>query len=179
MKKAVLIFAIILIALFAVIQFNNSDNSADFLDDNLAEIESLFEKRDITNAEVSKANVAWHLDHSLKTINQISEQLIQSNPEAYSSGFSFQRVIVHTTGIIPRGVAQSPNNVRPPNVILLGSLKIQLEEAKNNIEKINSLEKNAHFEHPVFNTLDKGQTKRFLNIHTNHHLKIVRDILEN
>ncbi|GMN09783.1 hypothetical protein MTsPCn9_18260 [Croceitalea sp. MTPC9] len=178
MKKAALMFGVVLIGLIVLVQWNNKDNSVDFLDNHLAEIERLFEKRNVSNPEVSQASVSWHLDHSLKTINRISEQLIQSKPKDYSSSFSFQRVVVHTTGVIPRGVAQSPQNVRPPDVILLDSLKIQLEEVKNNIKKINLLDKNTHFEHPVFKTLDKGQTKRFLAIHTNHHLKIIRDILE-
>jgi len=175
-KKIILVFTAIVLALFAFIQWNGSERSNDFLDKEFVEIENLFEKRNSLNPEVSKANVAWHLDHLLKTINQISKQLIKSNPKGYKSSFSIQRTVVHTFGIIPRGAAQSPQSVRPPDIILLDSLMFQLKEAERNVKKINSLDKKANFEHPVFNQLDRDQTRRFLDIHTNHHLKIIRDI---
>jgi hypothetical protein len=178
MKKVIIIFGIILLILFSLVQWNKRESLPDFLDEEFVEIEQLFEKRNNSNTKVSEANVAWHLDHLLKTINQVSKKLMNSDPENFNSNFSAQRTFVHTSGIIPRGVAQSPENVRPPEVILLDSLKIQLKEAKINVEKITNLDEKANFEHPVFNQLDRDQTRRFLDVHTNHHLKIIRDILE-
>ncbi|MEO0902674.1 MAG: hypothetical protein AAFY00_11940, partial [Bacteroidota bacterium] len=43
---------------------------------------------------------------------------------------------------------------------------------------IEGLSEDAHFEHPNFDVINKGQTKRFLKIHTGHHLKIIKDILK-
>jgi len=177
-KKIILVFAVIILILFVLIQWKGSERSTHFLDSEFVEIEQLFEEKDRLNTNVSQANVAWHLDHLLKTINQISNSLLESDPATYSSNFNLQRIVVQTSGIIPRGAAQSPANVRPPDVIHLDSLNIQLAEAKKNIFKINALTEKANFEHPVFDVLDRNQTKRFLDVHTNHHLKIIRDILE-
>lgn len=167
---------VILITLISI--SNNREDDPNFLDGQLLEVEGYFAQREILNEEVSKANVAWHLDHMLKTINRITENLVESNPEEYRSEFNIQRIVVHTSGIIPRGAAQSPKSVRPPDTILLDSLQLQLAEARQNLSTISSLDENAFFAHPVFDHLDRDQTRRFLEIHANHHLKIIHDILE-
>lgn len=177
MKKVIwgLIFLIIGATLVSII--NNRESNANFLDDELDRIQKYFEQRHSHNPKVSQANVAWHLDHSLKTINRISERLMASNPKDYHSKFNVQRIVVHTTGRIPRGVAQSPQSVRPPSEVQLDSLRLQLAAARKNLREISQLEAHAFFAHPVFDHLDRDQSRRFLDIHTNHHLKIIEDIL--
>jgi hypothetical protein len=178
MKKLSWLLSFLIIGLAIISIINNREDDPNFLDDELIEIEKLFEKRAFKNTSVSEADVAWHLDHMLKTINRITENIAASNPKEYDSKFNIQRIVVHTTGKIPRGVAQSPQNVRPPSNILLDSLHLQLKEAKQNLEKISELNEKAFFAHPVFDDLDRDQTRRFLEIHTRHHLKIIKDILE-
>ncbi len=167
---------VILITIISIV--NNREDDPNFLDGQLLEVAHYFSQREIKNEAVSQANVAWHLDHTLKVINNITENLRASNPEEYRSKFNVQRIVVHTSGVIPRGVAQSPQSVRPPDTILLDSLQLQLAMARQNLSTISSLDKNAFFAHPVFDHLDRDQTRRFLEIHTNHHLKIIKDILE-
>ncbi|MEM1260017.1 MAG: DUF1569 domain-containing protein [Bacteroidota bacterium] len=177
MKRVSWVLSLLVILITLISISNNRENDPDFLDKQLLEVEKYFAQRDIQNATVSQANVAWHLDHTLKTINRITENLRASNPEKYSSKFNMQRIVVHTSGIIPRGAAQSPKSVRPPDTILLDSLRLQLAQARQNLSTISSLDENAFFAHPVFDHLDRDQTRRFLEIHTNHHLKIIKDIL--
>ena len=40
------------------------------------------------------------------------------------------------------------------------------------------LHANSNFKHPYFGVLNLKMTKRFLEIHTNHHLKIIKEILQ-
>lgn len=178
MKKVIWALIVVIIGATTISIINNREHNKDFLDAELMTIQNYFGQREGNNPQVSEANVAWHLDHSLKTINRICEALIASNPEDYHSKFNIQRIVVHTTGRIPRGAAQSPQSVRPPDVILLDSLRWQLEAARTNLDKISALEEHAFFAHPVFDQLDRDQTRRFLDIHTNHHLKIIEDILD-
>ena len=166
----------ILITTFILVR--NSDPGPQFLDAQFSDIINYIPERDKKNSKVSQVDVAWHLDHSLKTINRICEALEASNPDEYRSNFNFSRMVVFTAGAFPRGVAESPQGVRPPKVILTDSLYLQLEEARKNLRKLEQLHEKVHFKHPYFNVIDKGQTKRFLQIHTNHHLKIIRDILK-
>lgn len=167
----------LVLVITAISVSNNRESDIDFLEDQLISVADYFEERDLKNEEVSQADVAWHLDHILKTINRLTDALVASDPKEYKASMNFQRILVHTTGFIPRGEAQSPASVRPPNVILLDSLYWQLERTKVNLDLIATLDENAHFAHPVFGSLDRDQTRRFIEIHTNHHLKIIRDIL--
>ncbi|MEO0573081.1 MAG: hypothetical protein AAF039_15340, partial [Bacteroidota bacterium] len=124
-------FLVIVITLISI--SNNREEDPDFLDGQLLEVEHYFAQRDVQNEAISQANIAWHLDHTLKTINNITENLKVSDPEEYQSKFNFQRIVVHTTGIIPRGEAQSPQRARPPDTILLDSLQLQLNRARQSL----------------------------------------------
>ncbi len=178
MRKISIIFLVLAFVLFGIALARNSESSSTFMDGQIAALEGHILKRDVLNPKVSKVDVAWHLDHSLKTINRICKALENSNPEEYKSSFNFSRLCVFAWGDFPRGIAKAPKVVRPPEKILTENLYVQLEEAKENLKKIESLDENVHFEHPYFNVINKGQTKRFLKIHTYHHLKIIEDILK-
>ncbi|WP_136466704.1 DUF1569 domain-containing protein [Flagellimonas onchidii] len=148
------------------------------LNDEFSETENYILQRDALNPKVSKVDVAWHLDHMLKTINVICKSLEASNPDEYKSNFNLTRTLIYAWGDFPRGVAKSPKVVRPPDVILTEDLHRQIEMAKENLKVLQGLEANVHFEHPYFSVLDKKKSIRFLKIHTRHHLKIVRDIVK-
>ncbi|NKI31530.1 DUF1569 domain-containing protein [Croceivirga thetidis] len=178
MKKIGLGLLLVVLAILSLAIWNNAESSNEFLEEQLVKIEGYFEKKDIRNLEISKSGVGWHLDHMLKVINNISDSLAISNPSDYTATFNTQRVFVHTTGYIPRGAAQAPTSVTPPEIILLDSLRLQLKNAKQNLKTFENLNADAHFKHPVFDYLNRNQTRRFLEVHTKHHLKIIADILE-
>ncbi len=172
-------FVVLLAAITGyMVHQQNSIDSAGFLEESLLEIERHLPKRAARNQAVSHVPVAWHLDHSLKVVNSICDALTVSNPQNFEHSFSASRFYCFTLGYIPRGVAQSPKAVRPPAIITPEDLLLQLEMARVKLRSIEGLDEKAHFEHPYFKMLDKGQAKRFVKIHTEHHLKIIRDILE-
>tara|TARA_B110000967_G_C18899429_1_gene573481 strand:- start:2097 stop:2546 length:450 start_codon:yes stop_codon:yes gene_type:complete len=130
------------------------------------------------NLSVSKASVGWHLDHSLKVINSVCATLRVSNANDYKKKFNGLRILTFTLGFFPRGKAKSPKRVLPPAIIKKKDIENQLEEAIKNIVSIKELQENQYFTHPLFKQLNRKQTVRFLKLHTNHHLKIIRDILK-
>lgn len=81
-------------------------------------------------------------------------------------------------GAFPRGKAKAPRQVLPEGEIILNDLIDQLALAKKNLAGFNSLDQNNYFEHPYFNQLNKIQAKRLLEVHTKHHLKIIKDIMK-
>ncbi|MWW24128.1 DUF1569 domain-containing protein [Algibacter lectus] len=144
----------------------------------LFKLEKCVSSKDKKSSQISKSTIGWHLDHALKVINSVSEQAIDSNPETYKSNFSFMRVVLFKLGFFPRGKARAPKSVRPPETIVETEIHNQLQVARTHIKKLETLPENAYFNHPMFGMLNKKQTVRFLEIHTNHHLKIIRDILK-
>jgi|GEM_PF-349366 len=141
------------------------------------QFERYVEKRDSIAPDVSAVNVAWHLDHLLKVINGISSQVDSSDPATYESNYKFIRTVVFTSGRMPRGVGKAPESVRPPEVILTEDIYKQLSSAKKALDNFSTLDKRQYFNHPVFGTLNRNRSRRFLKIHTRHHLRIIRDIV--
>lgn len=152
-------------------------SSSQVLEEQIASLDALINDRDALDLSVSKVSVAWHLDHSLKTIIGICEALQHSNPKTYKWRANVSRTMSLTFNYIPRGRAQSPKSVLPPQTILTKDLYKQLFLAKSLLKEAILLPDQSYFKHPVFGTINKGETLRFLEVHTEHHLKIIRDIL--
>jgi len=144
----------------------------------IKELESYLPLKDKRNPSVSTSDVAWQIDHSLKVFNLVSETLLNSNPELHSSKFNKWRLLCFTIGYFPRGRVKAPKYVRPPEIISTEDLNAQIQTVYQNIEKLKSANKHAHFKHFIFGVLHKKRTIRFLQLHTNHHLKIIRDMLK-
>ena len=133
---------------------------------------------DKINTNVSKSNVGWHIEHSLKVIIQIADTLEKSNPAEYKWSFNTWRIIVLTFKNIPRGKGKAPNTVIPAGDINSDSLKKSIEQARIAVNKIVLLKPDKYITHPYFGDLNLKSTSVFLQIHTNHHLKIIKDIIK-
>jgi hypothetical protein len=144
----------------------------------LNQIEDYLPHCEAINTAVSKVNVAWHLDHSLKVFNAVLTNMQKSDPSTYVNNFSFMGRVIFALKYIPRGKAKAPKHVTPSKSILIEDIKNQLAEARAYITIIPSLEKNAYFKHPIFGNVNTSRVIRFLDAHTTHHLKIVRSILK-
>ena len=144
----------------------------------IKELESYIAVKNKRNDSLSTSDIAWQIDHSLKVFNLVSDTFVNSDPNLHSSKFNKWRLLCFTLGYFPRGKVKAPKFVRPPEVISIEDLKLQLQLAYHNVEDIKTAVENAHFKHFIFGVLNKNRTIRFLQLHTNHHLKIIRDILK-
>lgn len=143
----------------------------------IVELESKVSKQKLTNDRISKSSIGWHIKHCLLTIDGIIETVKKSNPSEYKWNFKITRFIVFTKNKIPRGRAKSPKIVIPKKYDELSLIK----DCENSIIKIKELElidKDKYFKHPYFGDLKLAKTIKFLEIHTNHHLEIINDILK-
>ncbi|WP_405575132.1 DUF1569 domain-containing protein [Winogradskyella sp. Asnod2-B02-A] len=141
-------------------------------------LEGLIPKSKAINISVSKANVAWHIDHSLKVINAVVKNMQDSDTALYKDNFSLVGKLLLKFKYFPRGKAKAPKYVTPPETILKDDIILQLTEARALIKTISSLDNNAFFKHPLFGNINKARVVQFLDAHTNHHLKIVKSILK-
>ncbi len=148
------------------------------LENRLNLLESYLPYSKSIDTNISKANVAWHLDHSLKVINAVAKSMKESDPALFRNNFSFLGKIFFKLGFFPRGKVKAPTYVKPPKVILDTAIVSQLAEARKHIKEIKGLEENAYFRHPLFGHIHTKRVFRFMDMHTNHHLKIVKSILK-
>jgi hypothetical protein len=140
-------------------------------------IEVALPQAEKVNSVISDRGVDWHLEHTLKIIIAISDTLGKSNPAEFKPTFGFWKIVILWSGHIPRGRSKSPkpfNNLDQVNVAELPDL---LAKAKSALSRLDTLPSNSFFKHPVFGHLDLLQAKRFILIHSNHHLTIVEDII--
>lgn len=129
------------------------------------------------NPIVSKANVAWHIDHSLRVINSVLIALKQSNTADYKPAINLKRSYFLIVGRIPRGRIKAPKTVRSFDEITLSGIENQLGTARSLLSELESMDKNNFFTHPFLGQFNLRQTLVFLELHTKHHLKIINDII--
>jgi len=149
----------------------------DSLTKQLKEMESYFPLIDKKKESVSKTTIAWQIDHSLRVVNSVCKAMEISNESDFKPQFKILKTFFLTVKWFPRGKAKAPKVVKSEEIITLEDLERRIGYAKSNLLKIKELEKNAHFSHPYFGHLNLNESTRFLQTHTNHHLKIIRDII--
>ena len=150
----------------------------DKIEIQLQKIESLSSKIDVVNESVSKASVGWHLEHLLLILNSSLKGLTLTNPKDYNPKFSLKKFVFVNFGMIPRGKISSPKQFVPLNVPTQESILKLMNLAKTRLEAVKSLPEKSFITHPFLGDFDKKTTLRFLWLHSNHHLKIVDDILK-
>jgi hypothetical protein len=132
-----------------------------------------FEK---TNVAISQSSIGWHIDHSLMVINGIIDQLKKSNPEQYKWQFNWNRIFIKSINKIPRGRGKAPKSVQPSETSSIEILYYKLQIANDSIIELENLEPNNYFIHPYFGNLNLITTIWFIELHTKHHLEIIKDI---
>ncbi len=155
-----------------------SDKNNSNLKVKLNEVASYISVRDTINLEVSQAAVAWHMDHIYLMVNQLYKALEYSNESNYKAEPNKTRDYVFTSNTLPRGQVTAPESVSPAENVTIKTLQMHYNEALATVEKFPMLAEKKHFNHPILGTMNRDQTITFLTIHTEHHLKIIRDILK-
>lgn len=133
---------------------------------------------ELSNNAISKASIGWHIEHSCLVIIKITETIKKSNPSNYNTKFNFKKLFVFITRKFPRGRAQAPAAVMPADHIDQALLLESIARAKTAIIELATCNKKQFFLHPIFGNLNRPSTMYFLGIHTNHHIRIIQDILK-
>jgi len=148
-----------------------------FLNKEIKTLKEMINHSKVKELEVSSNGIDWHIDHTLKAILVVSKILKKSDPSKYQRKYNLLRSVIFISGKIPRGKGKAPRSVLPPENILKKDLHHQFDEAVKALNEIENMPANSNFKHPYFGQLDLRLSMRFLDIHTNHHLKIMNDIL--
>lgn len=144
----------------------------------LSEIETNLEHHDLIDPTISAVSIGWQLEHIMMVINSVVATIEKSNPEDYAFQFKPIRYYILFRKKIPRGRAKAPKVVQPVNDHTRSqeTLRLQLEQTKASIQTLKNCQKGQFFAHPYFGNMKRNAAIRFLAIHSNHHLDIVKDI---
>jgi len=143
----------------------------------LKEIADKIPSHELINEKISTSSVGWHIEHMLLVINRIIMALEKSDPSEYRWQFNLHRLIIFNIRRIPRGAAKSPKSVVPKE-FTRGSLADHLQGTLQTTKKLDDIAQDKFFVHSYFGNLKLEKAKLFLEIHTHHHLKIIRDIVK-
>ena len=130
------------------------------------------------NQAISEGNVGWHIVHSCLVINSVCGAVLKSDASKFIKKFSIKAFLVLLLNSFPRGKAKAPSFTLPSEELNPASILKSIQAARVSIETLAKAGKNQYFTHPIFGDLNTGQTFKFLGVHTNHHLKIIKDILK-
>ncbi len=142
----------------------------------LSELYSYIEDAEKINQNVSSVNIGWHIEHSLLVIIKIIQSVSKSDPNNYKWKFSLPRAFVFTINKFPRGKAKAPDIVKPKQQEKT-DYDALFAEAKQALVILKNVDKNQFFLHHVFGNLNKKNTFIMLDIHTKHHIQIIREII--
>ena len=150
------------------------------LDRIVKEIENNIEFHENVNKSVSQVSVGWQLEHMMLVIANVVAALEKSNRVDYKLKYKAIRFFIMATGKIPRGKGRAPKGVTPveETARTIENLNDQLEKVRMSVLKLAKLDKHNFFTHPYFGNMKRDAAIKFLRIHSNHHLKIVHDILK-
>lgn len=144
----------------------------------LQELNEQISNCDFLSESVSSAPVGWHIEHSLLVIDGVIESLSKSDPTQFKSSFNLKKKIIYLLGKFPKGKAKAPKYVRPKEESTSQDALLEhIQQTTRALPSLSELDNKAHFKHPIFGFLALNDAIRFLEMHTEHHLKINREIL--
>jgi len=156
----------------------------DRIEEQLEQIAKLLPHMKVSAPKISGWSVGLHLEHLLLSAKRIS-QFVAEEKERPSPGkvkVALLGKIILFTGFIPRGRGKSPDVVMPHNATR-EELQRNLDSARKYLVRVRQhiadvLASSSVFPHPIFGNLSPQQWLRFMSIHQNHHLRIIKDILK-
>lgn len=153
-------------------------------------IDELYERFEPELAHRDAARSGWSVEQHVGHL-ALANELVLRNVQSLIAGKGALVTAGGTThplalqvlaaGVLPRGQAQSPRMVRPPEVIERELVRQWLDDGRRALETL-ELARVAPGElkvpHQLLGALDGPQWLRFGAVHTRHHLVIALELLE-
>ena len=143
----------------------------------IGNLETKIPHSDKLNISISQSPVGWHIQHTILATKKIIQAIEGSNPQNYRWKFNLTRSFVFTFNRIPRGKGKAPKSVIPNEAFETSVLQREIKELKSKINVLDTLKANNYFDHPYFGSLNLKATRKFLEIHTKHHIEIIDEII--
>lgn len=147
------------------------------LENQILQLESFIKDADVINPKISKRGVDWHIEHTLRVLEEVCTFLNTDKAAQLSGNINLTGRILLALKYFPRGKARAPKTVYNKEEVIRENLTPLLNKIKIEVAKIPQLPDTIQMKHPYFNILNKKRTIRFLETHTHHHIKIIQDIL--
>ena len=134
---------------------------------------------DCASVSVSEWCASEHIEHMAKVTAAILDRIATGKPMDGST-ISWSGRLVLLLGWIPRGKAKAPKEVRPVRVSV-DEIRTTIDQLQPRLATLDAAlfgdRVTPRVRHPYFGALTAVEGLRFIVVHNQHHLKIVRDIV--
>jgi hypothetical protein len=136
-----------------------------------------------SRAELSGWSIGQHLDHMANANREMAgaiQKILAGEAGSSRSGLTVVGRAVLTTGWIPRGVGKAPDYTTP-KATSSNQIKDNLSRSLEAVRQLGDVlpgidSSRGRADHFAFGGLTPIQWLRVIDVHTRHHLKIIRDI---
>ena len=146
------------------------------LERSIAQLQAHLVDAPLSSPSVSSVPVAWHIEHALMVIQKITASVARSDPGDYRRRFHWARALLFALGRMPRGRGKAPDAVRPAPAGTPDWTSL-FDGARSAVRLLETVHPDRFFVHPALGVLNRKDTFTLLDIHSRHHLAIIRDIL--
>lgn len=127
---------------------------------------------------ISGWTVGQQIEHVCMTIVRVHKELFSPASLNRKTHLKPLGRAILTVGRIPRGRGKAPAVVRPSDGSTTEQVQAVVLNAKASGAEVANAPEAGTFDHPIFGVLDKKRAIRFLEVHTDHHIRIIKDILD-
>jgi len=145
--------------------------------DQLDEMEGSLPRASATDDTVSGWSVGQQIEHTLSALSAMSVALRRGRNEADGRRPNRFLALVLESGTIQRGRVKAPSAMLPSDHPDKKNLQRLILKTRNRISILGGLPPQASFVHHILGPMHRDEALQFMSIHTEHHLKIIRDIL--
>lgn len=142
----------------------------------LAELRSAVVHHRALSESTSRWSVGMHIHHCCLAARAICAALEQSNDPPPRSVRTLLAIFVLWRGRLPKGRARAPEFTLPRS-LTEDELRALIAATESDLVRAAKRPKNSWFAHPVLGPLTRDRALRFVQIHNQHHGRIVRAIL--
>lgn len=152
-------------------------NTTQKLSEQISEMRGYLEHQPFITSDVSEWSVMQQIEHVCLVSNGLFFSLNRSKGDK-SADKSLKKMAFFKARFIPRGAVKAPDFVAPNPDSTPQSVSKLLDNFEAGISEVEKAPENKTSKHPLLGLLSPQETLDFVSIHTEHHLKIVREILK-
>jgi len=143
----------------------------------LQEVESFIPSWQQKDESVSNWTVGQQIEHVLKATSAFTVMILRDR-KADGSGIHKQlKGLLLQRGSFPRGIAKAPDISMPADATPATGLTARLHKTRNRVSKLPDVSASAVAHHHYLGEMDRDEAVAFMAIHLEHHIKIIRDIV--
>ena len=156
----------------------NSDSFPiiDPLLDRLDRVSAFLGISGVTVVDISKWSIGQHAEHVVRATSALTILVLRNHASEGSNVSEALKVALLKQGFIPRGVAQAPEGTLPAEETDIDALNQLILKTSNRIRRLADVGPDAAAIHPYLGDMKREEAIRFMEIHLEHHLKIMHEI---